>query len=128
MNPVTHFEIPYKNIELIATFYKNVFNWELNNLGPQMNNYVLATTATQDVKKDAPRGAINGGLYPYKEDWSAQYPSLVIGVENLMAKMELIHRHGGEVLGEPHHISGFGLYISFMDPEGNRMSMIEPKM
>jgi len=33
---------------------------------------------------------------------------------------------GGEVLGEPVEIPEVGLYVSFHDPEGNRVSMLQP--
>jgi uncharacterized protein len=67
-------------------------------------------------------------LFPVKPDWPAQYPSIVIGVENMALKIEQIKKNGGEVLGEPMDIPGFGKYVSFMDTEGNRNSIIEPVM
>ena len=33
---------------------------------------------------------------------------------------------GGNVLGEPMEIPGVGKYVSFMDSEGNRVSMLQP--
>jgi hypothetical protein len=30
------------------------------------------------------------------------------------------------VLGEPMEIAGIGMYVSFMDTEGNRVSMLQP--
>ena len=33
---------------------------------------------------------------------------------------------GGSVLGEPMEIPGVGSYVSFLDPEGNRVSMLQP--
>ena len=42
-------------------------------LGPDMGDYVLVTTAESDVKPGAPAGAINGGFFPKKPDWPAQY-------------------------------------------------------
>lgn len=127
MNPVTHFELPYHDVERVSRFYKKVFGWELHNLGPASNDYILATTATRDVKPGAPAGAINGGLYPFKSDWPDQYPSVVIGVHDLEESMQLISKNGGKVLGEPHDIPGYGKYVSFKDTEGNRLSLIEPR-
>ena len=34
---------------------------------------------------------------------------------------------GGKILGEPWDIPGVGLYVSFLDTEGNRVSMLQPK-
>jgi predicted enzyme related to lactoylglutathione lyase len=34
----------------------------------------------------------------------------------------------GKVLGEPMDIPGVGTYISFIDTEGNRVSLLQPLM
>jgi len=126
MNPVIHFEMPYENRERMATFYKLVFGWKTQMLGEEMGNYVLVTTAEQDAKPGAPAGTINGGFFPKRADWPAQYPSVVIGVKNIHESMTRIVEAGGEVLGEPMEIPGIGQYVSFFDTEGNRSSMLQP--
>ena len=128
MNPVVHFELPYENAERAAAFYRAAFGWQTQQYGADMGNYVVVTTATTDAKPDAPRGAINGGLYQKKSDYPAQYPSVVIGVEDLQRSMKAVRDAGGQVLGEPVEIPGVGLYVSFLDPEQNRNSMLQPKM
>jgi predicted enzyme related to lactoylglutathione lyase len=40
--------------------------------------------------------------------------------------MKVLERAGGKVLGEPWDIPGVGLYVSFLDTEGNRVGMIQP--
>ena len=42
--------------------------------------------------------------------------------------MNKITKAGGEVIGEPMDIPGFGMYVSFYDTEGNRVSIMEPTM
>lgn len=126
MNPVVHFELPYQDAERISQFYHQVFNWQMQHLGEASGNYILATTATTDAKPGFPAGAINGGFYPVKPDWPAQYPSIVIGVQDIHETIQLIMAHGGEVLGEPMLIPNFGLYVSFLDTEKNRNSLIQP--
>lgn len=126
MNPVVHFEIPYMDRQRIAKFYESAFAWKIEMLGEDMGNYVLATTAIADAKKGSAAGAINGGFYPKKPDWPAQYPSVVIGVEDIETAIKKVAQAGGEVLGEPYEIPGIGHYVSFMDSEGNRVSMLQP--
>jgi predicted enzyme related to lactoylglutathione lyase len=126
MNPVVHFEMPYRERERAARFYADAFGWQVQMLGQEMGNYVLVTTAVADARPGAPGGAINGGLYPYKADWPAQYPSVVVGVEDLQAAMARVSRAGGKVLGEPMEIPGVGQYVAFVDTEGNRHSMLQP--
>ena len=126
MDPVVHFELPYDDANRIARFYESAFGWQLQKLGEDMGNYVLATTATDDAKPDAPAGAINGGFFPRKPDWPAQHPSVVIGVKDIQASMSSVAAAGGQVLGEPMDIPGVGRYVSFADTEGNRLSMLQP--
>jgi len=131
MNPVVHFEMPYTDRDRMVRFYSTVFGWEMNKLGPEMMDYVLAKTAEPDpvrdgIMKDSARGSINGGFFPVKPDWPAQYPSIVIGVGNLEESMVLIRQNGGTVLGEPMEITGTGTYVSFTDTEGNRVSILQP--
>jgi hypothetical protein len=126
MDPVVHFEIPYENRERIMQFYASVFGWNLQALGEDMGNYVLATTATEDAKSGAPAGAINGGFYPKKQGWPAQHPSLVIAVSDIQVSMKKIQQANGKVLGEPMEIPGIGLYVSFLDTEENRCSLLQP--
>jgi uncharacterized protein len=126
MNPVVHFEIPYKDRERICRFYQSAFGWQLEKLGPEMGNYVIATTAQADAKPGTPAGAINGGFYAHNPDWPAQYPSVVIAVQDVGTAMSAVKTAGGQVLGEPMDIPGVGRYVSFYDTEGNRVSMLQP--
>ena len=130
MDPVVHFEFPYDDRERIARFYKAAFGWELQMLGEEMGNYVLATTSREvtaaQAAPDAKPGAINGGFYPRNNDWPAQYPSVVVAVQDIRAAMKKVADAGGEVLGEPMEIPGVGQYVSFFDTERNRVSMLQP--
>ncbi len=128
MNPVVHFEMPYGNSERLVNFYTGVFGWQMQKLGKEMGSYVLATTVDEDVKSDIPRGAINGGFFPKKPDWPDQHPSVVIAVENISETIIKIEKAGGKVLGEPMEIPGTGLYVSFNDTEGNRVSILQPDL
>mgnify|MGYP002682355893 FL=1 len=126
MNPVVHFEIPYVDRQRIATFYESAFSWKIEMLCEDMGHYVLATTAIADARKVASAGAINGGFFPKKPNWPAQYPSVVIGVNDIQTAIKKVAQAGGEVLGEPYEIPGIGHYVSFIDSEGNRVSMLQP--
>ena len=127
MNPVCHFEMPYENSARAAKFYESVFGWQTKMLGPEMGDYVLATTVETGEEGPKRPGAINGGFFPKKPDWPAQHPSLVIAVEDIKKGMQSVTAAGGKVLGEPMPIPGVGLYVSFIDTEGNRVSMLQPQ-
>jgi hypothetical protein len=126
MDPVVHFEMPYDNRVRMAKFYESVFGWQTQMLAEDMGNYVLATTTETDESGPKKPGAINGGFYPKKPDWPAQYPSIVIAVDDVKGSMKKVLDAGGKVLGEPMEIPGVGKYVSLIDTEGNRVSMLQP--
>ncbi len=127
MNAVVHFEMPADDRKRMAGFYAEVFGWKTELLGEDMGNYVLATTTeTDETGSPKTPGAINGGFFPRSDDKPAQYPSVVIAVENIKVHMKKVEKAGGKVLGEPWDIPGVGLYVSFIDTEGNRVSMLQP--
>jgi hypothetical protein len=110
----------------MAKFYQTAFGWQTRMLGEEMGNYVLATTTETDDGRPRKPGAINGGFFPKKPDWPAQYPSIVIAVDDIQAAMRQVAKAGGKVLGEPMEITGVGQYVAFFDTEGNRLSMLQP--
>ena len=125
MSPVVHFEIPAEDLERMKKFYADAFGWKANQMGPELGNYaVMHTTEVGDDHFPKERGRINGGFYPKTE--TAPHPSIVIAVDNIQEAMEKIVASGGKVLGEPVMIPGNGEYVSFIDTEGNRASIIQP--
>ena len=126
MNPVVHFELPAENRKRMADFYTKVFGWKTEQLGEDMGNYVLATTTDSDEKGPKKPGAINGGFFQKTDGKQAQYPSVVIAVDDIEEHIKTLERAGGKVLGEPVDIPGVGQYVSFLDTEGNRIGMIQP--
>jgi predicted enzyme related to lactoylglutathione lyase len=125
-NPVVHFEMPAEDRKRMAGFYSQAFGWQTKELGPEMGNYVLATTTETDEGGPKKPGAINGGFYSKTDDMPAQYPSVVIAVDDIKEAMGKVAKAGGKVLGDPMEIPGVGHYVSFFDTEGNRVSMLQP--
>lgn len=126
MDSVVHFEMPYAERDRMAKFYQSAFGWETQMLGPEMGNYVVVTTVETDEKGPKKPGAINGGFFESKPDWPAQYPSVVIAVDDITKAMKKVESAGGKVLGSPMEIPGVGQYVSFTDTEGNRVSLLQP--
>jgi predicted enzyme related to lactoylglutathione lyase len=127
MNPVVHFEMPYDDRGRVARFYQQAFGWTMQETGAEMGHYVLAGTTESgaDGRPKSP-GAINGGFFERKPDWPAQYPSVVIAVDDIKAAMAKVRQAGGTVLGDPMEIPGVGQYVSFQDSENNRVGMLQP--
>ena len=129
MNPVVHFEMPAEDRNRMAGFYSEVFGWQTQMLGEEMGNYVtVSTTETGENGRPKTPGAINGGFYPKRDDMPAQYPSIVIAVDDITDAMKKVTKANGKVLGDPDNIPGVGKYVSFIDTEGNRVSLLQPIM
>ncbi|MCB0283360.1 MAG: VOC family protein [Calditrichae bacterium] len=127
MNPVVHFEMPYEDKDRMSDFYSKTFGWHMQQFGEEMGHYVTAqTTESSENSRPKTPGTINGGFFPKKPDWPAQYPSVVIAVDDISEAIKRVNASGGEVLGDPMEIPGIGLYVSFMDTEGNRVSLLQP--
>lgn len=136
-NPVVHFEMGYFDRERMKKFYEGAFGWNMMQMGAEMGNYVLAGTADTDengmVKTP---GTINGGFYQKMESPMSHAPSVVISVPDIKSAMKAVEDGGGKILGamdesgnqsmEPMMIPGVGLWISFQDPEQNRVSLLQP--
>lgn len=136
-NPVVHFEMGYEDRDRMVKFYETVFGWETEQMGPEMGDYVVAhTTATDDKGMIQTPGNINGGFYRKTDNPLSQAPSVVISVDDIREAMEAVVAAGGKILGgmdqsgnhtdEPQMIPGVGLWISAMDTENNRFSILQP--
>jgi uncharacterized protein len=128
MNPVVHFEMPADDKKRMAEFYSRAFGWQTKQMGPEMGEYVLATTTESDANgRPTKPGAINGGFYQ-KTDEASKCPSVVIAVQDLNDQIKKVKDFGGKVLGEPMEIPGVGTFISIIDTEGNRVGVLQPSM
>lgn len=128
-NPVVHFEMPAKNKDRVAKFYSEAFGWNMNKMGQNMGEYVLAQTAETDEHNMVKRpGAINGGFFEYKDEPLYKVPHLVISVDSIEEAMEKVKQQGGKISGEVMDIPGIGKYVSFYDTEDNIVGMLQPVM
>jgi uncharacterized protein len=129
MDPVVHFEIPADDKKRMAEFYTKAFGWQTQFLGPEMGEYVVvSTTETDSTGRPKMTGAIGGGFYQRTQDPISQHPSVVIAVQDIHESIKKISEAGGKVIGEPTTIPGVGPYVSFIDTEGNRLSILQPLM
>jgi predicted enzyme related to lactoylglutathione lyase len=124
--PVVHFEMPYNDAARLAAFYAAAFGWDMQQFGPEMGGYVTAATAESEQGRSTVAGTINGGFFPRGDDANAQHPSVVVGVEDIAAATARVVDAGGTVLGDSIDIPGVGLYVGFVDTEGNRASLLQP--
>ncbi len=139
MDPVVHFEMGYNDSERMKKFYEGVFGWKTQQMGAELGNYIVAQTGESDDPSGRPTkpGYINGGFYKKTENPSSHAPSVVISVNNIEEAIKKVTEAGGKIMGsmnekgeqvmEPQMIPGVGLWVSAMDTENNRFSILEPK-
>lgn len=138
-NPVVHFEMGYEDRARMVKFYETVFGWTTRQMGEEMGNYVVAQTAETDSEGMVQTpGTINGGFYQKTDDPISQAPSIVVSVDDIREAMKGVVAAGGKIMGsvdqngkrtdEPQMIPGVGLWISAMDTEKNRFSIMQAKV
>ncbi len=132
MNPVVHFEMPAEDKKRMSEFYTKAFGWQTQQLGPEMGEYVIVTTTETDENHMVKTpGTINGGFFKKTKEHAT--PTVVISVDDIREAMKKVEEAGGKVLGgdykagEPDDIPGVGLYVAFIDTEGNRVALLQPK-
>lgn len=129
MDPVVHFEIPAKDKKRMCEFYEKTFDWKTQEMGQEYGGYVVVHTSETDEKTGMVKqpGSINGGFYQSTDDPISQAPSVVISVKDVNASVEKVKAAGGKILRMPEAIPGIGMFCSFLDSEGNRMTMLQPE-
>ncbi len=126
MDPVVHFELPAADRERLAAFYGTVFGWQTEFLGPEMGNYTVVTTTGSEGSRPTTPGTINGGFFTPTDDPASHTPGIVIAVRDVTAALAAVQEAGGTVAGPAQEIPGVGLIGSIHDPEGNRISLLQP--
>ncbi len=125
ISPVIQFEMPAKDRKRMAEFYTKVFGWRTHLLGEDLGVYVLATASGPADGGSLTTNAISDRLFSGPANTPAQYPSIVIKVNDIETQMKKVEEAGGRLLGEIFEIPGVGLCISFLDSEGNVVSMMQ---
>src|SRR5512136_998481 len=114
MSRVIHFEIPADDPKRAVKFYKEVFEWKLDNWGEI--DYWLATTG-----KEGELG-INGAITTRAQLASTTNTIGVPSVDNFLLK---IKKAGGKVDQPKMPIPGVGYMAYCMDTEGNLFGIMQ---
>ena len=114
---VSHFEIPARDLERAARFYREVFGWSVEPLAWEGHPYFKIRGAAGE--------GIDGGLLPVEV--TTDHPLLVIhlsgiSLEECLAK---IAGEGGEIEKPAEEVGGMGRFARFRDPEGNVLGLWE---
>jgi len=136
MNRVVHFEIHASDVEASKKFYSDVFGWQLQQMGPEYENYVLVITGpgpdemAKGVKMEDI--GINGGMMmrnapkPPMDGVGPNAFVCIIGVDNIDVYFEKAKKAGGVVAMDKMDVPNVGKLAYFKDPDGNLFGIIEP--
>jgi predicted enzyme related to lactoylglutathione lyase len=125
-NTVIHFEIPADDVERLKAFYEGLFNWKfIYSEMPGMPYWIIQTVPTDEEGMLLEQG-VNGGLYQKQNE--LQKPTNWIHVENIENKISKLIELGGKIVVPRMEIPGVGWTVVGVDPEGNQIALLQPKM
>jgi uncharacterized protein len=117
---VVHFEVPFDDADRARSFYRDVFDWQIQEV-PEMGYNMVATGPTSDQGMPSEPGFIGGGMLQRQSPVTS--PVLTLQVDDIDAAVVAIEKHGGKSLGEKMAVGDMGFAAYFNDSEGNLMGL-----
>lgn len=120
---VSHFEIPARDPERAARFYREVFGWVIEPLAWEGPPYFRVRAAIP-VSGRPSREGIDGGITTTA---ATDQPLLMIQLEGATLEecLERIAAAGGTLDLPATPVGEMGRFARFLDPEGNRLGLWE---
>ncbi|WP_280236003.1 VOC family protein [Nocardia cyriacigeorgica] len=120
-NRVVHFEIPFDDGDRARAFYRDAFDWQVNEVPDIDYTLVMTGPLGADGMSSEP-GYINGGLTRRGEVTS---PVLTIEVDDIEGALAKIGSLGGTTVAPKSAVGDMGFTAYFADPEGNLIGLWE---
>ncbi len=109
-NPVVHFEIVGENQQLLDSFYRSIFDWEITSV---MEGYSMVNTGS----------GIKGGIGAMAKE--RRHVMFYVAVADVAAELALIESHGGKTAFGPQPIPDGAIIAGFTDPEGHLIGLVQ---
>ena len=116
---VVHFEVPFDDADRARGFYRDVFDWEIQEM-PEMGYNIVSTGPGGDQGPTEP-GYIGGGMLQRQDP--VHHPVITLAVDDIDATLETIEQHGGKSIGEKMAVGDMGFAAYFADTEGNTVGL-----
>jgi uncharacterized protein len=116
MNRVIHFEISAENPERAVSFYKQVFDWDIQKWAGPMDYWLVGTG---DKKETGINGAIKHRVKANQGTVNS------VHVASIDAALKKIVQAGGKIVMEKTPIPGLGFHAYCEDTEGNLFGLLE---
>jgi uncharacterized protein len=108
---IVHIEIPANDRDTAAKFYKGLFGWEYQHLGPPMNYTTFQA------------GNAGGGFPDVSPNSPAGHVLVFISSDDIDADLKNVDSLGGKIIAPKSEVPGFGWYAVFSDPTGNQVAL-----
>jgi uncharacterized protein len=113
---VVHFEIPADDPERAVKFYRELFGWEIKQMGGPMDYWLVETVPT-DGEGMPTRQGVNGGLM--RRMMPGQTPVNYIAVDDVDEFARKAQQLGAKSIMPKTPVPGMGWFAQLKDPEGN---------
>jgi predicted enzyme related to lactoylglutathione lyase len=113
---VVHFEIPADDPERAVKFYRELFGWEIKQMGGPMDYWLVETVPT-DGEGMPTRQGVNGGLM--RRMMPGQTPVNYIAVDDVDEFAGKAQQLGAKSIMPKTPVPGMGWFAQLKDPEGN---------
>ena len=117
-NPVVHFEILGKDHVALQQFYRDLFQWKINQVASDFP-YGLISAEEQG-------GGIGGGVA--KSEDGKPLAMFYVQVDDVQASLDRAAELGGEVAMPVTVIPGMVVFAHFKDVEGNLIGLVSSKV
>ena len=119
---VVHFEVPFDDADRARSFYRDVFDWQINAM-PELNYTIVSTGPVSDEGMPSEAGYIGGGMM--QRQAPVNTPVITLQVDDIDATVVAIEKHGGSAVGEKLTVGDMGFAAYFKDSEGNLMGLFQ---
>jgi predicted enzyme related to lactoylglutathione lyase len=117
---VVHFEVPFDDADRARSFYRDVFDWEIQAV-PEMGYNMVSTGPTSEQGMPSEPGYIGGGMLQRQAPVNA--PVITLQVDDIDAALVAVEKHGGSAEGAKMPVGDMGFAAYFRDSEGNLMGL-----
>jgi uncharacterized protein len=117
---VVHFEVPFDDADRALSFYREVFDWQVQSL-PEMAYNVVSTGPVSDQGMPTEPGYIGGGMLQREAPVTA--PVVTLAVDDIDATLATVEKHGGSTVNGKQPVGDMGFAAYFTDSEGNVMGL-----
>ena len=117
---VVHFEVPFDDADRARGFYREVFDWQIQEM-PEMQYNMVSTGPLTDQGMPSEPGYIGGGMFQRQDPINK--PVITLNVDDIDATLIAVEKHGGSAVGEKMQVGDMGWAAYFNDSEGNLMGL-----